>query len=435
MHPKYTFNLTKLVFLLVTMSFLVSSCSNSNNTIPQKMKAVDAGELQWIKQFDAGSPEYYPRISLDSMGNIYMAGDTYGNFAAENKGGEDVIIAKFDRNGILQWKDQIGTGKNDSKIQISTDSIGNSYITGHTKGALEGENAGSYDVFIAKYDSSGTQLWIRQFGTSKFDSPTGIGIDSAGNSYIVGNINDILAGENASSNDVFITKFGSDGTQLWIRQFDTGEFGSSSGISIDSKGNSYITGNTFGSLETANAGSSDVFITKYDRNGTQLWISQFGTSELDRSSSISIDDAGNQYITGTTTGSFSGENTGREAIFIAKYNSEGTQLWINQFGSDAHEVGTSISTTGAGDSYITGYTFGSLENKNIGSSDVFVAKYGSDGNQLWLHQFGTSSSEYGSDIIINSESYSYLIGTTNGDITGSSSASTNSNIFIAKFSP
>ena len=76
---------------------------------------------------------------------------------------------------------------NDYANGVATDSSGNVYVTGGTKGGLDGNtSAGNTDLFVVKYNSSGTKQWTKQLGSSGLDSANGIAIDSSGNLYVAG---------------------------------------------------------------------------------------------------------------------------------------------------------------------------------------------------------------------------------------------------------
>ena len=75
----------------------------------------------------------------------------------------------------LSWTKQLGSSSNDYATGVATDSSGNIYVTGYTSGGLDGNtNAGGFDLFVVKYNSSGTKQWTKQLGTSSTDSANGI---------------------------------------------------------------------------------------------------------------------------------------------------------------------------------------------------------------------------------------------------------------------
>ena len=165
------------------------------------------------------------------------------------------------------------------------------------------------------------------------------------------------------------------------------------GLSIDSNGNSYVAGKVWGSLTGyTSQGNYDAFIGKYDNLGNRLWIKQFGTSQEDRVSGIVTDINGNIYAIGTTFGSLSGNtNQGLGDIFLGKYDALGNELWIKQFGTSNSDSGTGISLDSNGNIFVTGTTSGSLlGNTNQGSSDAFIAAFDSNGNLLTSNKAPTN---------------------------------------------
>ena len=88
-----------------------------------------------------------------------MSGDTYGRLDGNTSAGNaDLFVAKYNSSGTKQWTKQLGTSKNDRARGVVTDSSGNVYVTGDTYGGLDGNtNAGNADIFVVKYNSSGTK--------------------------------------------------------------------------------------------------------------------------------------------------------------------------------------------------------------------------------------------------------------------------------------
>ena len=118
----------------------------------------------------------------------------------------------------------MGTSLNESGSGVTTDSSGNIYLTGTTKGGLDGNNSsGESDIILLKFDSSGTKQWTKQLGTSSVDLGNGVTTDSSGNIYVTGDTPIGLDGNansggiscyiRASCKDIFLIKFNSSGTK------------------------------------------------------------------------------------------------------------------------------------------------------------------------------------------------------------------------------
>ena len=97
-----------------------------------------------------------------------MSGDTYGRLDGNTSAGNaDLFVVKYNSSGTKQWTKQLGTSSTDTANGVATDSSGNVYVAGGTYGGLDGNtSAGVNDLFIVKYNSSGAKQWTKQLGSS-----------------------------------------------------------------------------------------------------------------------------------------------------------------------------------------------------------------------------------------------------------------------------
>ncbi len=175
------------------------------------------------------------------------------------------------------------------------------------------------------------------------------------------------------------------------------------GVCTDPSGNVYITGEFSGSIKfgvytlTNGAGAGSLFLTKYDNSGNVLWaknangVSTYGPIAY----AVSTDAAGNVFVTGIsnspyiTFGTYTLTNSGNYDLFLAKYDSNGNFLWAKSAIGSGDEGGASVSCDASGNSFITGdftsptLVFGSYTLTNMGSNDIYLAKYDPNGNVLW----------------------------------------------------
>ncbi len=215
-------------------------------------------------------------------------------------GGTDIFLAAYDFNGNRQWLVQSGEEANEQALAVTLDESDNIYITGYTDGDFAGNiNTGNNDILLAKYDKNGNNLWFKLLGTpitdssdyfSGWDSGSDIAVDSNNNIYITGSTyGDLDGNANAGGSDAFIAKYDSKGDKQWVRLLGTASSDNGKAIAIDSGNNIYITGSTYGDLGgNSKAGFYDAFVAKYDPVGELQWVELIGTSSNENVNDIAI---------------------------------------------------------------------------------------------------------------------------------------------------
>ncbi len=207
---------------------------------------------------------------------------------------------------------------------------------------------------------------------------------------------------------------------LMGRQFGTAGNEYSLNHAVGKNGDIFIAGKTTGSFEGTNKGASDGFLVCFDSLGNNLWNRQFGSSGDEDITWSAMDEKGNIYITGTTTGDLGGRNAGKTDVFVVKYDAKGNQVWIRQFGSDSTESAQGMYTDQKGSIYVTGSTLGTLGEKSLGKSDGFLMKLDENGKPVWTVQYGTDNEDYGVAVSGYSSSSLVVCGTTWGNLGGTS---------------
>ncbi len=337
----------------------------------------------WAKQAVGTDYDICRGIAVDANGNSYVTGHfdgsaTFGTTTLTSSGSYDIFVAKMDINGNWLWAKQAGGTNEDEGICIAINANGNSYITGFfygsaTFGTTTLTSSGDFDIFVAKLNSNGNWLWAKQAGGTDNDFGNGIAVDANGNSYITGDfVESATFGTttltSSEYDDIFVAKLDINGNWLWVKQAGgtyPDYFYGNYGIAIDANGNSYVTGNfaesaTFGTTTLTSSGDYDIFVAKMDINGNWLWAKQAGGTSDDYCSSITVDDNGNSYVTGyfwgsATFGTTTMTSSGNSDIFVAKLDSNGNWLWVKQAGGTSFDCGNSIAVDANGNSYVTGY--------------------------------------------------------------------------------
>ena len=193
-----------------------------------------------------------------------------------------------------------------------------------------------------------TAALTKQFGTARFDGASSTAVDSNGNVYVAGNTwgTMVSASPNldptAATSDIFVAKYNRAGTLLWIRQIGTAQNDYATGIAVDNSANVVVAGFTFGSLFAANQGGSDFFVMKLNpATGTTILQIQDGTADLDEVWGVTTDRNDNIYLAGGTRGNLGFGSQGDFDGFILSYDGNGNQRWVR--GTIGNGVGIDIA--------------------------------------------------------------------------------------------
>ena len=347
--------------------------------------------------------------------------------------------------------------------KIAIDTFGNSYITGTTnsssfptKNAYNSTYSGGDDIFLAKFDSTGSLIFSTYFGGFRDDHASNFFVDTSGNSYISGStessnfptkngynstFGNYIIG-NSLGSDSFLAKFNTNGQlisstflgELWV-----------SGITSDSAGNCYITTyNMYGEFLTkinASGGlvfrynldfnpvkivvdsngsgyvigsrSSGQFIVKIDSSNHTIFSSNLGSSI--HITNVAVDKSGSFIY---VTGSISSDATGSD-VYIAKLNSTGGIIFQRVMSGNETDSAPNIIVDSTGNSYISGITLSRdfpiknpFQANNKGMRDVFVTKFNSSGVLVFSTFLGGSANDWFNSIDIDLSGNSYITGIT-----------------------
>ncbi len=218
------------------------------------MKYRADGTKLWTKTIGVvGASANSVGIAASPSGAFYISGSIDGSLPPNTvTGTQDAFVAKYDTDGDLKWVKQHGVmGAATAGKGIAVDSNENIFISGTTTGSLASVFNGVQDLFVAKYDSTGDRKWTRQLGTAAggvlMDSDATV-VDSLGNVYVAGDIDAALDGNTLTGNlDVFVTKYDTSGTKEWTKQ--NGAVGGNSRImalNLNAAGTLFMSGFTDG---------------------------------------------------------------------------------------------------------------------------------------------------------------------------------------------
>ena len=312
------------------------------------------GRLLWRRQPGTRSWDYLQSVAVDAANNIVAIGKTTGWWAGQNQGRTDLLVVKYGPDGLMQWKRQVGTTKDDDGYAVTTDVDGNIIVVGCIGAAAYA------DAFILKYAPDGTELWRRMLATPEHDCVTAVTTRETGEILIAGTTSGNLAGPLNGTADMFLAVYSADGTLQWIRQPGLAGTDSISGIAAAKDGTLFVAGRRSAALPR---GALQVHIASYSADGTaELWRREFGGYGYDGADAINLDLAGNIVVTGLAS----------SEPFMASYTPTGTLLWKQGLNvSNNYPVVGATDTVGG---VIVAATVPGAPGR--GWSDGFVAKYG-----------------------------------------------------------
>jgi hypothetical protein len=388
--------------------------------------------LAWTRQIGTSSSDQGMSVAVDPSGNVFLGGITSGSLGGANAGYQDFFMSKCDSAGNVLWSRQIGGPGADQAYTVAVDASGKPYLAGQAPCGIGSVCYGGTDGAVIKYDTLGNQTWINRYGTYGMECCYFMAVDASGNAFTTGSTDGNLAGTNAGSDDAYVVKINASGSQLWAKQFGTSSADRGNAVTLDATGNIYLAGYTGGNIGGTPAGAGDAFLVKLNASGNQLWAAQLGSSDYDESYAVAIDSVGNVYMGGTTFGALPGcSSAGSRDAFLAKYNSSGSLLWKKQLGTSSTDVIESMAINAAGNLFVGGYTGGNLVGSPIGGSDAFLIEYDPSGSVLWSSQFGTASNDQCRSVTLDAAGNLYCGGYTAGSFGGTNAGSDDA--FAAKF--
>jgi beta-propeller repeat-containing protein len=397
------------------------------------MSTVSAGPnvtaLPWTSQFGTAGHDCAIGVAAEGTG-IYVAGTVTASLIDEcldtDGVGQDAFVRRYNTGGSLVWTRVFGTSAVDVAFGVAADAAGNAYVTGDTYGVLGQSAAGGDDAFVRKYDLVGNVLWTDQFGSALDDHAGDVAVDEDGNAYVVGFTEGALPGQRShGSRDAFVRKYDSVGNVVWTRQFGSLQADGAAGVDLDATGNAYLAGFTLGYLAALNDGTSDGYVRAYDTSGNVLWTSQFGDADHIGAVDIAVGGDGSASITGLVG------PTNDSEVFLRRYGTGGGLLWTRHFGTVQGEYVRGVAMDSAGNALVVGETWGTLGQISKGGQDAFVRSYNAAGDVLWTKQFGTGSDDLALSVAADDAGNPLVAGSTNGTFVGQSSAG-GEDAFLAK---
>jgi len=405
-----------------TSSDLLSSGEGGGSGIPGTGSGTGSGTGKATIQFGSTRFDGATGTAVDSLGNVYVAGNTWGTIDSTQPNPDstastaDIFIAKYDRGGALRWVRQLGTPFNEFLTGITVDPQDNVVVAGYTFGDLLGanknDNNATSDFFICKFDPAGTQILGIQEGTTDIDEAWGVTTDGDSNIYIAGGSRGNLLGTvNTGDFDAFVASYTASGTIRWgggkAVGIASGNRDLARSLVFDGVRNIlYVAGDFWAPTERG----VGIFVEKLDpATGVQIAWNPANSNpfvflrvlddalQLSYATGIALDREGAIYVSGYEIANDADvtSNAGDVAYLVFKIDTSSNLLWHTYVsggrGENSGMKSRGLAVDSMEDVYLVGYSSVALDNNvHLGETDAFIMQLdGNTGARLWTRQFGT----------------------------------------------
>ncbi|MBA3649485.1 MAG: T9SS type A sorting domain-containing protein [Chitinophagales bacterium] len=404
--------------------------------------------IEWGSYYGGYEKDVPDELAYDGRQHLYLTGRTHsssmiatsGTHQAIYSGGDDVPLIKLDEQGNILWGTYYGGKGNDVAFAITTDTIGNIFLGGRTESitgiatdsaVIDTFSGGFFDVFIAKFDSSGNLLYGTYMGGDLKDEVQELATNTHGDLYVSGYTESLygIATPGAyktngnTDGKIFLMRWTNDMHLLWGTYYGGNGRDRGHGVCEDKFGHVYQVGTvgskdsvaTTGAFQTSIGGKLDGFLASWTPDGNLRWATYYGGEFDERLRDVKTDNDGNIYFVGQTESNHSiatpgvfketfsaTENTDRDGL-IAKFDSFGNRIWGTYYGGEYIEQPRSLRVPPTGAPiYISGVTKSEkglatpgAYNVDLGGfNDAFMAIINHDATQLlYSTYYGGKGSE------------------------------------------
>jgi hypothetical protein len=308
------------------------------------------GDTLWTRSYGGTHYDYSSSVRQTADGGYIILGSTW-SFGA---GDCDFYLLRTDANGDTLWTRTYGGFGEDHGDCIQLTSDGGYIATGYT----ESFGAGSFDVWLLKFDANGNTLWTRTYGESSLDMGHFVEQTSDGGYVIAG----VFSSYDARCWDAYLIKADAHGDTLWTRAYGDRTYQYARCVRETADGG-YIMGGASISLGT---GRYNVYLVRTDPNGDSLWTRVYGGREDDQIYCLREIPEGGFMCTGPSKSFGAGE----EDVYLLRIDPWGDTLWTRTYGGGGSDYGSSIQRISDGSYIVAGWTM----SFGAGARDVWLLK-------------------------------------------------------------
>ena len=274
------------------------------------IKLNSKGDIVFSKVVGGNAYDTVNQLHLDNQQNLYMFGTTEGDTFSDNlHGGYNLFWMKLNNNYELIWTKQIGIPLLDEINAVIPVDVSNFVIVAKYFNLNNLKN----NIWLLKIDADGEKIWSNEEGQQDDLNVNDMLPDNSGNLYLTGSVKK----QTELNRDFYFVKYDSNGTLVWDKKFGSDANDEMTAIDFDGISSFYLTGFTEGNYKDfINRGKKDFVYMKYTDDGTEESSYQFGTEEDDVLNSIIFRNSSELFLAGYTYGKYSNFNNYGGSDFI-----------------------------------------------------------------------------------------------------------------------
>jgi len=400
----------------------------------------------WSNPFGGTRQDYAKGVATDAAGNIYVTGYFYGTVDfdisaasdSHSAASYDVYVTKLNADGSYGWTQTFGGTSSAYGYGISVDDLGNVYVAGTFYNSVDFDpgvgvdnhnSVSGADVFVTRLNADGSYGWTHTFdGDFSSSASNVIALDNAGNVVVTGSYAGTVdfdltgTGDTHTSNggnDIFLTKLGADGSYGWTRTIGGSGADDATAVAVDASNNIYVTGgfsNTVdfdagaGVDQQSSSGGNDIFVMQYLPDGSYGWANTIAGVNSNHARSIAADANNAIYITGLFKGTVDFDSgagvdnhadAGNYNMFVSKLGTDGSYRWTRTLGSSTFSLGRSVVVGQQGDLFVGGMFTGTVDfDPGVGDDsysshgsnyDAYMTHFKADGSYGWTKAVGSNN--------------------------------------------
>lgn len=334
------------------------------------------GILLWVRTWGSTGVDQAYDVDIDSSGNVYVTGFYSGtvDFLPGDGSEEytavglyDCFLTKFDSDGNHQWARTWGSGYYDgcNALEVVNNMI---FVTGQVSDSTDFDpgpgdytlHPSSYDAFVCRYESNGTFLWAKIWGSTAYDSGHDISFSTwTERIYITGEFRGTCEFDpdtgsdihtSAGDADAYLTSYNISGVHGEAIPWGGSEYDTAVGVAVDSTGSIYVTGGYYGTadfdtetgpVQHTSAGEADAYLSIFDSDQVFSQVQVWGGTDNDYCTTVRVDTSDSVYVKGKFHGDVDfdpgpGINTLSEVgtdedVFLSRFNASGLYLWTQSW--------------------------------------------------------------------------------------------------------